>query len=191
MRSKTRRACGSGRAGPPSRRPLALQRLWPGRSPCIHRLESTWNPHAGARRACAVAVALGVKRDVSAHRSTKRRRIKREPACRGSACTAAVALAVAAACPDAHHSTHCVAQGRVPGSSCPWRARRVPRERRAGQVWRGEMTDQKKKNSLTHHPRPTMRRCGRRARAGAPPVPTRPSRPARTARRTSWGPCGA
>ena len=99
------------------------------------------------------------------------------------ACKAVVALAVAAACPDAHHSTHCVAPGRVPGSSCPWR--------RAGQVWRGEMTDQKKKNSLTHHPRPTMRRCGRRARAGAPPVPTRPSRPARTARRTSWGPCGA
>ena len=126
-------------------RPLALQRLWPGRSPCIHRLASTWNPHAGARRACAVAVALGVKRDVSAHRSTKRRRIKREPACRGSACTAAVALAVAAACPDAHHSTHCVAPGRVPGSSCPWRARRVARERRAGQVWGGNDRPEKKK----------------------------------------------
>ena len=35
-----------------------------GRSPCLHRLESTWNPHAGARRPCAAAVALGVKRDV-------------------------------------------------------------------------------------------------------------------------------
>ena len=49
-------------------------------SPCRHRLESRWNVWLGARPACAVAVALGVKPAHGARLSPARRRIKRRPA---------------------------------------------------------------------------------------------------------------
>ena len=53
------------------------------------------------------------------------------------ACKAVVALAVAAACPDAHHSTHGEASGRVPGARHAMACSPLARKRPAGQVCGG------------------------------------------------------